>query len=158
MKVEFVKQAVKSINMHIDRVNDLLRDISYELDFRGSIHDESKLQSVELYPLAEMEELIATEGPAPYGTEEYKRRTELLGPMLEHHYKYNSHHPEHYTNGIAGMDVLDLVEMLCDWKAASERNQDEMVNITYSCERYKIDGLLKAIIVNTFERKGWKWK
>ena len=31
---------------------------------------------------------------------------------------------EIYANGVAGMDILDLVEMLCDWKAASERTKD----------------------------------
>ena len=37
----------------------------------------------------------------------------------------NRHHPEHFgEDGIRGMNLPDVVEMLCDWKAASERTKD----------------------------------
>lgn len=56
-----------------------------------------------------------------YGTPEYKQSLEDLGPALEHHYANNRHHPEYWPNGVADMSLLDITEMLCDWKAASER-------------------------------------
>ena len=46
---------------------------------------------------------------------------------IEHHYAVNSHHPEHYEAGIAGMSLFDLIEMLVDWKAASERMRFTML-------------------------------
>ena len=33
----------------------------------------------------------------------------------------NRHHPEYYEDGIAGMTLVDLEEMLSDWEAASHR-------------------------------------
>ena len=56
-----------------------------------------------------------------YGSKEYMAAIESLGPALKHHYKNNSHHPEYY-DGIDGMSPLDLIEMLCDWKAATKRH------------------------------------
>jgi len=46
-----------------------------------------------------------------------------MKPAIEHHYKNNRHHPEHFNNGIDEMNLVDLIELLCDWKAASERNK-----------------------------------
>ncbi len=76
--------------------------------------------------------------------------------MLAHHYANNSHHPEHYPDGVAGMDLFDLVEMFFDWKAASERGQEPAMNLTVACERYKIDPMLAAILRNTADRLGYK--
>ena len=44
-----------------------------------------------------------------------------MGPALQHHYEDNCHHPEHYRNGIHDMNMVDLIEMLCDWRAAIKR-------------------------------------
>ena len=49
---------------------------------------------------------------------------EALKPALDIHYANNRHHPEHFPKGIRGMDLLDLLEMICDWKASSERHAD----------------------------------
>ena len=56
-----------------------------------------------------------------YGSDEYMAAIESLGPALQHHYKDNTHHPEHW-GGIEEMSPLDLIEMLCDWKAATKRH------------------------------------
>ena len=48
-----------------------------------------------------------------------------MKPALDHHYARNRHHPEHWpTNGIRDMSLVDLIEMFCDWKAATERHAD----------------------------------
>jgi hypothetical protein len=39
---------------------------------------------------------------------------------IVHHHTHNRHHPEHFSNGIYGMDLLDLVEMICDVTARSQ--------------------------------------
>ena len=96
-----------------------------------------------------MQKIIDEEGQAPYGSAEYKRRTALLGPMLEHHYANNSHHPEHYENGVDGMNLFDVMEMFFDWKAASERGEESKMNITHASERYKLSDQLRNIFKNT---------
>lgn len=143
---------------HIDRVAHLLNLAATELSRRGQVHDQSKFDPVEKGPLDEMQRLIDEEGQAPYGSEEYKRRTALLGPMLEHHYANNPHHPEHYPNGIAGMDLFDLMEMFFDWKAASERGEESAMGLSHSIQRFSIEPQLASILQNTADRLGYATK
>lgn len=43
------------------------------------------------------------------GCDEYRACLREMKPALEHHYASNSHHPEHYSNGIQGMSLFDLL-------------------------------------------------
>jgi hypothetical protein len=140
---------------HMQRVAALMGEAACVLIRRAAAHDQSKLSDVELVPLQRMQDLIDAEGQAPYGSDEYKRRTALLGPMLEHHYRNNSHHPEHYANGVDGMDLFDIVEMFFDWKAASERGEESQMNIGTACKRFGISPQLEAIFRNTADRLGY---
>ena len=76
---------------------------------------------------------------------------------LDHHYANNSHHPEHYENGVNGFDLFDLVEMLFDWKAATERHADGDIrkSIGINKERFGISEQLCYIFRNTADRMGW---
>jgi hypothetical protein len=48
-----------------------------------------------------------------------------MGDGLKHHYSHNRHHPEFFgEDGVDGMTLVDLIEMLADWKAATERHDD----------------------------------
>lgn len=141
---------------HVDRVSQLLNDAAAELKARGQRHDASKFEDVEIEPLARMQMVIDREGQAPYGSDEYKRRTRMLGPMLEHHYANNSHHPEHYADGVDGMDLFDLIEMFFDWKAASERGEESAMNLTMACDRYGVAPQVARIFRNTAEQLGFK--
>jgi hypothetical protein len=143
---------------HIKRVNELLGEFAIELITRGNIHDDSKFDPEELNPLQEMQDLVDREGQAPYGSDEYERRRQLLKPMLDHHYAYNSHHPEHTTKGINGMSLFDVVEMSLDWIAASERGGEAVVGLTSSQERFKIDNQLMDILKNTYDTLNVKYK
>lgn len=134
---------------HIARVNELLTEAADELIRRGAVHDLSKFSPEEMGPLEEMQKLVDTEGQAAFGTPEYERRKLILGPMLEHHYKNNSHHPEHYPAGVNGMNLFDLIEMFFDWKAASERGEESAMNLTFSAERYKLAPQVFDIFKNT---------
>ena len=89
-----------------------------------------------------------------FGTDEYRQQLEKIAPTLEHHYKHNSHHPQHYENGINGMCLLDLIEMICDWKAAEERHDDGDIHqsIAISQERFGISDQLTQILTNTANR------
>lgn len=141
---------------HMQRVSELLGEAAIELIRRAAAHDTSKLEAIELEPLQRMQDLIETEGQAPFGSDEYKRRTAMLGDMLAHHYANNSHHPEHYENGVDGMDLFDLVEMFFDWKAASERGEESAMNLAAACERFCVSPQLHSILANTAARLGYK--
>jgi hypothetical protein len=53
--------------------------------------------------------------------------------------------------------LLDLVECVCDWKAASERTKQGSIaaSLVHNKERFGIDDQLYAILVNTVRELGW---
>lgn len=141
---------------HIQRVSELLGEAACELIKRAAHHDKSKLMEAELVPLQRMQDVIDRDGPSPYGSDEYKRRTKMLGPMLTHHYANNSHHPEFYPNGVDGMSLFDVIEMFFDWKAASERGEESSMNIGAACARFKIAPQLESVFRNTATMLGYR--
>lgn len=143
---------------HMQRVAQLLSEAAVMLIGRGIRHDLSKLEPIELEPLARMQAVIDAEGQVPYGSDEYKRRTAMLKPMLNHHYAFNSHHPEFHDKGVDGMTLFDVLEMLLDWKAASERGEESQMSLTKACERYGISEQLYLILVNTATQLGFNWE
>ena len=149
-------KALAVTKKHIERVQALLDGAAWELQSRAVRHDLSKFDPVELEPLQRMQDLIDAEGQAPFGSDEYKRRTAMLGSMTEHHYANNCHHPEHYPNGVDGMNLFDVVEMFFDWKAASERGEESAMHITAACERFSVSPQLTAIFRNTADWLGFK--
>lgn len=74
-----------------------------------------------------------------------------MEPALDHHYANNSHHPQHYENGVDGMDLFDIVEMFFDWKAAGERTKDGDIfkSININKERFGLSEQLVKIFENT---------
>lgn len=139
---------------HIDTVRNYLQDEIEALEHRGMVHDASKLQQPEKDYFDKYTPMLKE---LEYGTEEYKESLRLMKVGIHHHYQHNSHHPEHFSNGIAGMDILDVVEMLCDWKAASERtlNGDMSKGLPLNKERFGIDDQLYSIIYNSAKNRGW---
>lgn len=133
---------------HIARVRGLLLEAAGDLLRRGHEHDSSKLVDPEREAFDRMTPALKT---LTYGSNEYKAALTELGPALAHHYARNSHHPEHYENGVRGMSLLDLVEMLCDWKAATERhtNGDLGKSIEINQGRFGFGDELRQILENT---------
>ena len=88
-----------------------------------------------------------------YGSEEYKNYLKGLKTGLAIHYTNNRHHQEHFENGVQGMNLLDLVEMVCDWKAASERHADGDIyrSLEINQERFGYSDELKSILKNTVD-------
>ena len=80
-----------------------------------------------------------------------------MGDALKHHYEVNSHHPEHYDNGVAGMSLLDVMEMFCDWRAAAQRHSDGTFkkSLVINQERFAISDQLASIFENTRLELGW---
>lgn len=133
---------------HIEVVRKYIRFIIDKIELRGVRHDASKLESPEVELFAEMTPKLAS---TTYGSEEYKETLEKLKPTLEHHYSVNRHHPEHFVNGINDMNLIDIVEMFCDWKASTLRHNDGnlLKSIEINVERFHIDEQLKQILLNT---------
>ena len=105
---------------HITKVQQCLDQIICELTIRAAHHDESKLREPEK---SGYDRLTLALKNVAYGTEMYHVALAEAAPTIAHHYQHNRHHPEHFPDGIAGMTLIDLIEMLCDWKAASARTQ-----------------------------------
>jgi hypothetical protein len=106
---------------HIETVRGWLHRCVLDLLRRGQLHDASKLHSPEREARDRLTPRLAA---TIYGSPEYEGLRGELGPALDHHYRANRHHPEYHVNGIKDMSLFDLLEMVCDWKAAGERHDD----------------------------------
>jgi hypothetical protein len=139
-----IKETVK----HIERVDELLTGISGQLLDRGDNHDKSKLESPELEIFMEYTPKLKD---CTYGSEEYKTYLAEMKVALDHHYANNSHHPENSKDGIKGMNLVDIIEMFCDWVAASERheNGDIRKSIEINKERFNMSDDLVQILLNS---------
>jgi hypothetical protein len=141
----------KDTLLHIKRVNQLLILAASELLYRATKHDASKLEEFEKDNFDEFTPKLKN---STYGSEEYKSFLKEMGVALDHHYQNNSHHPEHYENGLNGFDLFDLIEMFFDWKAATERheNGDIYKSIEINKDRFKYNDLIANIFRNTADR------
>jgi hypothetical protein len=104
---------------HSQRVGELVIAVVKELLDRSTCHDRSKTESPEVEVFDEFRPKLKT---STYGSDEYKGFLEAMGNGPRHHYANNPHHPEHFENGVNDMTLVDLIEMLADWKAATERH------------------------------------
>lgn len=133
---------------HIRRVASFLMTLADEIEVRGDFHDESKLKS----PEKEIFDLVTPRlKNLHYGSDEYKQSLADMGEALKHHYESNRHHPEHWLNGILDMDLVDIIEMFCDWCAATERHDDGDIgeSIRGNAKRFSYGPILKQIFLNT---------
>ena len=136
---------------HIKRVNELMGEAAICLIRRSQIHDDSKLEEPEksAFDIAtpKLKDLV-------FGTPEYQQSLDDLKPALDHHYANNSHHPQFYKDGIDGMCLFDLLEMVIDWKAAGERGKRGNIfkSIDINKERFGVSDQLHQILINTAER------
>lgn len=133
---------------HIERVRNLLNVCVLDLIRRGEFHDQTKLKTPEVELFTEYTSKLST---CTYGSEEYRDYLLKLKPALDHHYANNRHHPEHHKNGVNDMNLLDIIEMLCDWKAASERHNDGNIrkSIEINANRFGLSPQLTKILENT---------
>lgn len=163
---------------HINRVRELIATFGGFMANRANAHDYSKLQEPEK---SAFDRLTPRLKGLTYGSDEYKASLAELGVALGHHYAMNSHHPEHHClstyldefgetqyevhkevlstgHGIYSMNLLDIVEMLMDWKAATERheNGDIMKSIEMNAERFGYSDELKTIMLNTAKAFNWE--
>lgn len=139
---------------HITVVRRLLTACVKELLDRANGHDASKLLDPEL---ATFDEYTPKLKHSTFGSDEYKGFLVGMGEGLQHHYAENRHHPEHFANGIEGMTLIDLLEMVCDWIAATQRHADGDIgrSLEVNQERFGYDDQVKRIMRNTVVSLGW---
>lgn len=146
--------STEDTNKHIETVRGFLSDVLGDIAARSLLHDGSKLVEPEKSMYDEFTPMLRE---LTYGSDEYKEVLKKMGDALKHHYEENFHHPEHYENGINGMSLLDVIEMLADWKAASMRHADGNIidSLKINKDRFGISDQLAEIIENTVQRMGW---
>lgn len=179
---ELETKGLRLVADHIRRVQEHMQYIQSRLNIRAVIHDQSKYSDEERGLVLGKPSLDKYE----YMSKEERSALEALQDSLKHHYAVNSHHPEHFITyacgacfkeypkgtykcpecgydvweqqeGVLGMSLLDLIEMVCDWKAASEMSPNGSFkgSIEYSKERFKLSPELMRIIENTGRELGW---
>ena len=138
------------IENHIARVQEYILKFQVHLVHRGQVHDQSKLDEATELPFFEKYATLLK--GCVYGSDEYKQYLKELTPALECHYRRNRHHPEHFENGLAGMNLIDLCEMFCDWIAAGEQHSDGgniFRSIDINQKRFGYSDEVKSILINT---------
>lgn len=133
---------------HIERVRNLLNRVAADMLRRGEEHDQSKLEPPEVELFTEFTPKLAK---LTYGSAEFNACKAAMGPALAHHYAKNAHHPEHHKHGVNDMTLLDIIEMLVDWKASSERHHDGNIlkSIEINADRFGLSPQLTKILENT---------
>ena len=143
--------STKDTTAHIERVRFYLAKCITELVIRSTDHDKDKIDNLVEKKL--FDEYTPKLKECTYGSSEYKSFLDALKEGLNIHYANNRHHPEHFENGIKDMNLIDLLEMICDWKAASERHADGNVykSIEINQERFGYSDDIKSILKNTVD-------
>lgn len=135
---------------HIQNVRLKIYGVVNDLLMRALVHDASKLESPEKEVYDEFTPLLRT---LEYNSKEYKEALVRMKPAIDHHFSVSRHHPEYFADGINGMNLVDLLEMILDWKAAGERHVEKPTDIFRSIEigveKFGIDPQLKQILLNT---------
>jgi hypothetical protein len=150
MPSEYLKDLVN----HQLRVAKYMQIVANELFQRATVHDNSKFSPEEFEAY---EQAFPNLQKYTYGTEEFKAEIAKIQPAIEHHYKANDHHPEHHKYGIPEMDLVQIIEMICDWLAASERSQADInQGLQINISRFGIDGQLAQILRNTIDKLRFK--
>jgi len=142
------KDCIRDTKEHISQVREFMLIFAQELIKRALDHDQSKLENPEVDIFTEYTPKLKH---STYGSDEYKTFLSEMQVALEHHYANNSHHPEHYKNGIRGMDLADIVEMICDWKSATMRHADGDItkSIEFNKGRFNYSDDLEQIFKNS---------
>jgi len=156
--------STEDTKQHIKKVQDNIARLFIDIAKRHAGHDASKLENPEKATFDRVTPLLRE---LTYGSDEYSAVLATMQEALEHHYANNRHHPEHFRGsatlcapgktdtilgaGMRGMTLVDLLEMFCDWCAATERHDDGNIgkSIHHNMRRFGFGETLAQIMVNT---------
>jgi hypothetical protein len=163
---------------HIETVRNYINHVVTSLLARGAHHDQSKLQPPEVEIFDEYTPFLRS---TSIGSKEYDDNKKAMKVALDHHYEYNRHHPEYFQkyvctgcfkeyqrgrpascticgttefnvcDDITQMNLIDLIEMMCDWQASTLRHNDGNIfdSIEINQERFRYSDELKCILIQT---------
>jgi len=140
--------------IHVDEVRENLQDCIHDLTKRSIVHDRTKFQEPEFSVFCSTRQEFKK---ANYGTPEYEAVTEKAKVGVQHHHANNRHHTAYHKDGIHDMNLLDILEMISDWKAASRRSPDLtfIESLPKAFDRYDIPPALRQVITNTIKYLEW---
>ena len=121
---------------HRDIVRKNFSNLIAKLQERSIMHDLSKLQEDEFDGFVEAD---SAQLYKDFASKEYHTKLkENKGIAL--HLSRNRHHPDMFPNGVSDMSFIDILEMVVDWKSASETyGTDFIEGLKYSFERFNLD-------------------
>lgn len=121
---------------HHRHVSYLLRELAREFERRADLHDLTVLELDEFEGRVRIQHIVRT---YPYDSPEYRESIKNEG-SLQLHYHRNSHHPEHWADGVKGMTFIDFVEMVIDWAGAARtyKNTSFEDGLKGQIERFKL--------------------
>lgn|SRR3990167_2274769 len=134
---------------HVETVRNYLNEVIRELLSRQEQHDQTKFENPERDIFDKYTPLLRG---VTYGSDEYKRMVAEMGPAVKHHQESYRHHPEFFGgDGVSGMNLIDLLEMICDWKSSTMRHADGDIyrSIEINQKRFGYSDELKKILKNT---------
>ncbi len=120
MKLKKKTSYFKDTIAHIVMVRLFTDKLIALLKLQVNNHDMSKLQPPERVYFEKYTPLLRD---SIFGSLQYKKFLKDMKPALDHHYSVSRHHPQHYKRGIKDMNLVDLIEMICDWKASNLRHK-----------------------------------
>ena len=104
----------QTVSVHQLHVSNNMKRIANELRRRGIRHDNSKFSGIEA-TIGNMYHdeynKINVLCPHKSDVENYAEKTKAAS--IEH-YRLNDHHVEHFENGLSGMSLIQLTELVCD--------------------------------------------
>lgn len=141
-------ECIVETHKHIENVRKFTKVVTDKLTARAIEHDRLKCEDPELEIFTEYTPKLAE---STYGSDEYNSFLKEMNVALQHHYANYRHHPEHFEKGVNDMNLIDIVEMLCDWKAATLRHNDGnlLKSIEINAKRFGIGEQLTQILLNT---------
>ena len=153
----------KDTKKHIALVQKLLYKVRVALKNRGKNHDKSKLRSPEKEVFDEFTPKLKG---STYLSHEYVSNLNEMQVALDHHYASNRHHPEFFlgdceedNHGLTDsilerMSLIDIMEMLIDWKAASVRHKNGNIlkSIELNQKRFGYSDEWKKVFLNTIHQ------
>ena len=98
---------------HIAEFQQAIDTLTEKLKQRAKTHDASKLKEPELTQYTEAEEKLENFKP---GSKSYLTFAQKHHIIFSEHFKKNPHHVEHFKNGFNDMTLLDLIDVLTDWR------------------------------------------
>ena len=130
---------------HREIVGDYLASIAGYLRWRAREHDRSKLQFDEFEGFTRINKTARNHA---YGSKEYDESlasAKQEGGCCSLHFSRNRHHPEFFENP-KDMGLFDLIELVCDWKAATETYGNNTLAESLEVQRKR------------FDFDDWQWK